>query len=103
MCIDCWKERGSPAIVNEAIAQTARLINNVFEHHHGGGNLHIILADWNISDDDIEFCRQLLISGKYPTPRKELKAEAMCLQAFKQLSESQRATALALQAGFISP
>ena len=56
MCETCWREYGSPQIINPLIRRAEKLIARVYEHGSVGGNLHIVIDDWNIEDEHIKFC-----------------------------------------------
>lgn len=83
MCEDCFEEYGRPMPDAAALAAVP-LIAEVFDEDVCGGNLHIMIEDWNIDDEHIAMCRTGVA-----TP-----AEAACLEAFEKLTESQRAAAL---------
>ena len=35
------------------------LIKRIYDNHGAGGNLHIVLDDYNVKDEDIQFCLAL--------------------------------------------
>ena len=123
MCYGCWTEAGKPQIDTPAVRAAAAAVAEVYEHSCVGGNLHIVLDDWNIEDDNLEFCRGC-IEGKgampgieegsphwafnerrraNPDPPEQLAAEQKCYELFKALSLDERSAALALRDGFWEP
>ena len=97
MCQDCFKREGSPSKTNDAVRAATDAIERVYEFSDVGGNLHIVLDDWSISDDHIRWCRNNQDGGT----DEQKAAERLCVQAMLDLSRSERATALALFEGFI--
>jgi hypothetical protein len=60
MCQGCWTEYGAPTIDSPAIRETADLIKRLrAEFSEVGGDLHIIIDDWNLKDRHI----RLLLAG----------------------------------------
>lgn len=103
MCYSCYEEYGKPAIVTDEIRQAAKLIEKVYDFSGVGGHLHIVLDDWNISDDSLDFCDRHIDAEGYDCPQGQIEAELACLNAFRKLSISHRAAALALHEGFLKP
>jgi hypothetical protein len=58
MCEQCYIDAGSPSIINEKTEHAARLIESIYDSPEGGvgGYAHIIVDDWNLDDDSIDFC-----------------------------------------------
>lgn len=56
MCSSCWESYGSPKINNKKVRNCVNLINEVYKENLGGGGLHIVLDDYNISSGYIEDC-----------------------------------------------
>ena len=121
MCYGCWEEAGKPQIDTPAVVDAAAAVEAVYEHSCVGGNLHIVLDDWNIEDSHLEFCSQCIDGAgvmplddnaadfhrQYneqrranPDPPEQLAAERRCCELFKALTEDERASALALHDGF---
>lgn len=115
MCDGCWEEDGCPQIDTLAVREAAVAVAAVYAQEYGacGGNLHVVLDDWNVEDESLAFCRQQIASGGYkPQPRwpgcmkrrpdsaEELAVEMRCHDLFKALTESERRSALALHRGF---
>lgn len=124
MCYGCWDKAGKPIIDTPAVRAAGAAALAVYEHHCAGGNLHIVLDDWNIEDDNLTFCSQCIdgagvmpddggmhpVHRRYneekradPDPPAQLAAERTCCDLFMALSEEERASALALFCGFWSP
>jgi len=96
MCLSCWKSYGRPSVLNNAVIEAAGLIRTVYEHHAAGGNLHVVLDDWNIEDEHLQ-----ILSVREGTSRAQREAESICLAAMRRLSLAERATALAIVDGLI--
>lgn len=96
MCHGCWQEYGSPAIVNEKTLAAARAIEEVYEWSSVGGNLHVVLDDWNIENEHVQFCCDEVqkVSG-------QLEAEKECLTLLAKMNLKERASALAIYEGFV--
>lgn len=123
MCENCWAEAGSPRIDNEKVRAVQPLIAAVYKYSHVGGNLHIVLDDFNVRDRDLECCQKIIADGgvlKMPagsvaflgvpagTPEtdpvsgEQLHAELTCLEALRAMTVEERASAIALFDGFWS-
>lgn len=121
MCYGCWEEVGKPTIDTTAVRAAAEAVAAVYEYSCVGGNLHIVLDDWNLDDGNLEFCRQCiegagvmpLDGSTFPAhlryndkkrlnadPPEQLAAEQRCYELFRALTEEERASALALSDGF---
>lgn len=95
MCFECWQRYGSPMIDSPKVRKAAKLIEEVYECHSAGGNLHVQLDDWNLENEYFEeykiYCEE--------NPELE-KAERNCFNMLRLLSLQERASALALYEGF---
>ncbi len=121
MCHGCWSEAGNPQIDTPAVRAAAKAVAEVYEHCSSGGNLHIVLDDWNVEDDNLEFCSSCIDGSGVmplgndpadfhihyndekrvnPDPPDQLAAERRCCDLFMALTEDERASALALYDGF---
>lgn len=121
MCYGCWEEAGKPTIDTPAVRAAAAAIAEVYEHSCVGGNLHVVLDDWNLEDGNLEFCDGCIqgagqmplepdaheMHHQYnerkaadPDPPDQLAAERRCHDLLKPLTEDERASALALHEGF---
>lgn len=102
MCYGCYEEAGKPEIVNDGTKKAAALAGAVYEFNGVGGNCHIVLDDFNIEDDDIEYClNQGLENNVHGHTAEQLEIEKECLLSFKVLSFAERASALALHEGWL--
>ena len=103
MCVDCWKELGSPTIVNDKTIIAARLIAYVYEHCGVGGGAHIVLDDWNLEDSSIDFCLGYIYSDSHKdVSAGQIVAEEGCLRTLREMTVEERASALALYKGLIA-
>ncbi len=101
MCEMCWNEYGEPNIVNEKTEAALALVRAVYEAPQGGsgGNLHIVLDDWNIEDDSIYFClgedgeMESYFGGTYDMTPTII--ERACAGAFLDMTLRERASTLA--------
>lgn len=121
MCYGCWEEAEKPIIDTPAVRAAAASIAEVYEHACMGGNLHIVLDDWNLEDGSLDFCRGCIEGAgvmpddgnlaechrRYndkkranPDPPEQLAAERRCCELLTALSVEERASALALHDGF---
>lgn len=99
MCQGCWrKDYGASRIDNERVRAARDLIADVYEHSLVGGNLHVMLDDFNLEDSAFDG-QQLLWIAQEAEPRKRL-AELACFEAMRALSLAERASALALFWGY---
>lgn len=106
MCMNCWIEAGSPAIINERTQAAAQAAREVYQFSAVGGACHILIDDWNVDDGNIEFCTvcadNWFANGETET-EDQWKAEKKCIEAFRGLNEDERYSALALLDEFIIP
>lgn len=58
MCVSCWEDFGRSEKLPADFDRIEELIRLVYDHPEGGvgGNLHIVLDDWNLETDNIEWC-----------------------------------------------
>ena len=84
MCLNCWDEEGRPYKVTDAVRQWAPRFAQTDEF----GPLHIVVSDWNLEDDNINFCRK----------QKPSDAEMALLNALAAMTLEERwATAILAQ------
>lgn len=104
MCLGCYQEHGSPAIVNNRTKEAARAVARVFERSPAGGNLHIVIDDWNLEDSSLDFCRNAILTTERDGGGDEesLAVQLECVELLRALSLEERVSALAIQRGFIS-
>lgn len=100
MCNGCWENFESPKILNEKVKKAVRLIEKVYKYNGAGGNLHVVLDDWNIED-----CHVFTdFNDKYIEEHKEsegqYKAEKECIAQLRLMNEKERASALAIYDGY---
>lgn len=89
MCYGCYEEAGKPLPTEAAKALGVRLRDiNEF------GGCHIVVSDWNLDDDNIDFCM---------TYATTTDAEREVLTALKALPEDQRYAAMAVADNYIDP
>lgn len=102
MCWGCWEEAGKPAMVTPAILAAVASVKRVFDLHCMGGNLHIVIDDWNLEDDHLAFCRGEVARGlsgnSHDSPLRA--AEMDCLNLLEPMSEQERASVLARYSRF---
>jgi hypothetical protein len=65
MCLNCWQEAGSPTELPPNANDLITMINELYSTEKGstGGPLHIVLDDWNLEDDNIEWCMLRMIES----------------------------------------
>lgn len=107
MCMSCWAELGEPAIDTPAVRAAIALVDEVYEFSCVGGNLHIVIDDFNIDDDNLEFCAKQIADVRAGRPStfadvapEQLCAEEACLAALWPMSIDERASVLALRDEF---
>ena len=90
MCRRCWDEAGQPSINTSGVQRAARRIREVYEEDALGGNMHVVIEDWNVRQSDLDWC----------APMVTTVAERRCHEALNDLTEDERTSALALYDGF---
>lgn len=103
MCEGCWNEMGSPKLVSPKIREAARLIDGIYEFSGVGGNAHIVVDDFNLGDDSIQYCLDHLGENFHEAGKEQLDYEKKALLALKELTLEERASALALHGGYFAP
>ncbi len=100
MCSGCWDGYGQPTIVNEKTEAALALVRQVYDAPGGnvGGNLHIVLDDWNLETGSIEWCLEQ--SGARRVGYNKYDAtpttiERACGEAFLDMTMDERASCLA--------
>ena len=96
MCFGCWKDAGSPMIMNDRVKAAVEATNRLYETHLAGGGMHIVTDDWNCDDSNVSYCRDYMTGGEYDADESEIA----CLVAFEALTEDERYSALAVHEGF---
>jgi hypothetical protein len=100
MCRTCWDGAGAPTIDNERVRAAVSLVREVYEWNGAGGNLHIVLDDWNTEDSNLDFCEGWIASHEHECSRGQIEAERACLAAFRAMTEYERDSCLGLRDGF---
>lgn len=96
MCEGCWIEAGSPAIDTPSVRRLAALTDAAERAGEEFGALHIVISDWNVEDEHLLWC-----IGPENSADVALTPEGAAFAAFAlQLSEVERTSALALNAGY---
>lgn len=110
MCYECWEHAGKPAITTPAVIAAAALVGRVFDLNHVGGNLHSVIEDWNLDNDNLAACREVVTNKRkneagdgYADDPDLLKAETICLDALERMSQAERFSTLALHDRFVTP
>lgn len=109
MCEGCYEDYGRPTIVTDRTLAAAELIRQVYEYSIVGGNLHIVVDDWNLEDDDLEFCLKEIAKGGRSDPnysdecdsKEQLVIEERCCKLLANMSLEERVSALALHDGYL--
>ena len=115
MCYGCWAEMGYPTSTSEAVAHAADLMRVALDYPVGG-NFHIVVEDWNVEDDHIEYCRQQVaqkldgtydwswlrpwMGDRFNIDPAQLLHETKMGAALAALSEADRGAALAMAEGW---
>lgn len=103
MCSQCWEDAGSPKIVNDNVRAAVELIRAVYEYSSVGGNAHVVLDDFNLEDDSIQWCLDTaLVDNIHEANEPELASERAALEALLAMSMDERASALALHDGYFT-
>jgi hypothetical protein len=104
MCYDCWKNKyNAPKIINENVKKTIDLIQEIYKTESTGGDCHIVLDDFNIENDHIQWCIDWINRNEIPEIGPEVKAiELECMNLMLTMSIDERAIALALADGYIN-
>lgn len=99
MCAGCWEEEGSPQIDTPEVRAAAAAVREVYLTNCVGGNLHILVDDWNAGDESLEFLESAIEDNYHERCEGGLAAERECLRLMKGLTEAERYSALALEDG----
>ncbi len=98
MCWTCFKEYTDAPVVNERVVAAYRMIRDAGEDAHFGF-LHIIVGDMNV-DDWLFDLNNMKKNEEFANARPWERAIFRSLAA---LSEPERATAIAMEWGYILP
>jgi hypothetical protein len=101
MCRNCWVEAECPRIVTEKTLIGADLIQAIYDTDDGGagGIAHIVVDDWNLDDNSINYCLKEKDSGLC---EETVKASIACLIYLKTLTHEERYSAMAIQSKYIN-
>ncbi|CAB4151703.1 hypothetical protein UFOVP591_31 [uncultured Caudovirales phage] len=99
MCIRCYEKEGSPVSFHPNTNLCVELISEIYQVQSVGGHLHIFSEDWNLYDDDLEFCLNAALKEEDPEDGSSQVIEVCKL--LLEMTREQRATVLAVQAGYI--
>ena len=103
MCIECWRARGCPAIINEQTLACLEAVRSLYEHNAAGGNAHIVTDDNNIEEDHINWClNEAVKHNRVGSTLECLDAERKVLELMLALSEAERASVLAMHQGLLA-
>lgn len=104
MCLGCWHEHGSPAIFTEKTRHAAELVQAIYDWSGVGGNAHVVVDDWNLDDENIDYClNKGLEANVHEAGEEQLAVERAALLALKELTLDERHSALAISEGAIVP
>ncbi len=100
MCEHCWISYDRPDIVNEKTEAAVALVRQVYDAIGGGagGNLHIVIDDWNLLDHSIEWCQGGRSDPNWHGPPMRwtlTDVEAQCAAAFLGMTLQERVSTLA--------
>jgi hypothetical protein len=82
--------------MNEAgIERAVRAIGIVYDHDIMGGNLHVLIDDENLDDENLEFGARAIAENLADGSADQVRAEQECLAALRELTEQERYVAVA--------
>lgn len=96
MCITCYRDYGSPKVINKKTKALKDVISALYEVHPTGGYLHIVLDDWNLEDGSIEHCINDLNANKFDVSKLERRLTRTCADLLMSATVDERASALAM-------
>jgi hypothetical protein len=98
MCLNCWEEEGSHAIVNDKTKAAAKVIDELYGEQAVGGYLHIVTDDFNVEDHHVASCDP---DNDKIMDRPATDIERRCWQVLTDLTKEERVSALAIYEGWI--
>lgn len=101
MCKGCYEDYGSPKSDNNLVRELAAAITEVYRFHSTGGALHIVLDDWNLEREHIEFCRGCI--DEFEAEGAETDSLSNCFALLEKASQEEAASALAISRGYWKP
>lgn len=109
MCRGCWNHYGSSTALPKEAPSAIDLITEIYNSSEGGagGNLHIVLDDWNLETEHIEWCLGVVAQKQAGFGDRDdrcepylLLAERSLLNLLMPMTESERAAVLGKYEGF---
>lgn len=104
MCYSCYEEAGSPSIVTDKTIAVANLIKRLHSTGYGivGGNLHVVLDDWNLEDKSLQWCIDVALPENNAVGTdKQLELEKAILNGLMQCTQDERYSVLAISEDII--
>lgn len=101
MCLDCYKEAGSPKIINDKTIKVAKLVTYLYDLEDCGGACHIVVDDWNLENEHIEFCLEYLEKGKEKYSELSYNTQTQLLNLMSELTLDERYSAMAINYGVL--
>jgi hypothetical protein len=98
MCLGCYEEAGKPKIYNDKVKEAVNLIKEVYEHSCVGGNLHVQIDDYNLSDDFFKDEEMEVYDEN--APAEQIAIERQLYALLRIMTEQERVSAVALYDGF---
>ncbi|MCA9366876.1 hypothetical protein KC887_01260 [Candidatus Kaiserbacteria bacterium] len=99
MCQECANHYEMVPVTKE-IKETAALVSCIYVEHGVGGNLHVLLDDWNIDGNvDKEWHSQNIQINYADMSPEGQAAERAVLAAFVDMTENERAMVLRIASG----
>ena len=101
MCKTCWESYNSPKIYNLKVEEAVKCIARVYDEVSTvGGDLHVILDDWNLEDEHLDSCLKDAKENASGYDKKQVHIQLNCIAVLKSLTLEERASALAVYEGF---
>lgn len=103
MCLGCYKDEGSPAIINDKTISAAKLIDEVYDYFPSGGPAHVVIDDWNFEDNHVDFCLLDAEPDGWSEPMDKIgceKAKKLLLM-LKSMTIEERVSSKAIQYGIL--
>lgn len=104
MCRSCWENIYNFASLDTPdIRKLAGLIGQVYKYSLSGGHLHVVIDDWNLDDDNVNFALKYItsIEDQPGIDRRLIDLEWKCLFFLVNMTVEDRASALAMYEGFV--
>ena len=80
MCMVCWEDLGAPKTNSPAVRKAAVLINRLrMEFSEVGGDLHIVVDDWYIDDNHLDFRTNAIRENPHGLSEIGLELERPCV------------------------